>query len=125
MIRAAKIRAAKTDMIEAHEGEMAENQAQRSAVRDFAKTLAEDHTDSYGQLSVLASKTGVSILKGVKFQQRSKVRNRILAKALLTLELWPLCRSQKSASFSPPILGAGFRHYLAAFPARNHTRRAG
>jgi putative membrane protein len=59
------ITAAKTDMTEAHEGQMAENQASRTEVKDFAKTLVQDHTESYAHLTELASKTGVSIPKGI------------------------------------------------------------
>lgn len=57
--------AAKTDMTEAHEGQMAENQARRPDVKDFAKTLDQDHTESYEHLTELSAKTGVSIPKGI------------------------------------------------------------
>lgn len=57
--------AAKTDMTEAHEGQLAQDQAMRSDVKEFGKTLVQDHTDSYHQLSELASKAGVSIPKGI------------------------------------------------------------
>ncbi len=59
------IAAARTDMIEAHEGQMAESQAKRADVKDLAKTLVQDHTESYEQLTALAAKTGVSIPKGI------------------------------------------------------------
>ncbi len=59
------ITAARTDMIEAHEGQMAESQAKREDVKDFAKTLVQDHTQSYEQLTALAAKTGVSIPTGI------------------------------------------------------------
>jgi putative membrane protein len=59
------ITAARTDMIEAHEGQMAENQANRADIKDFGKTLVQDHTQDYGQLTALASKTGVAIPKGI------------------------------------------------------------
>jgi putative membrane protein len=57
--------AAKTDMTEAHEGQMAENQANRADVKEFAKTIVQDHTDSYQQLTELSSKLGVTIPKGI------------------------------------------------------------
>lgn len=57
--------AAKTDMTEAHEGQLAGNQARRADVKDFAKTLVQDHTESYQHLTELAAKTGVSIPKGI------------------------------------------------------------
>jgi len=59
------ITAARTDMIEAHEGQMAENQANRADVKDFGKTLVQDHTQDYGQLTALANKTGITIPKGI------------------------------------------------------------
>lgn len=57
--------AARTDMTEAHEGQIAENQAGRAEVKDFAKALVQDHTESYVQLSELAGKIGVSIPKAI------------------------------------------------------------
>ena len=59
------VMAAKTDMLEAHEGQMAENQANQSDVKDLGRTLVQDHTDSYQHLTALAAKTGVSIPKGI------------------------------------------------------------
>lgn len=59
------IAAAKTDMTEAHKGEMAETLADRPDVRDFAKALVQDHTESYRSLADLAGKTGISIPKGI------------------------------------------------------------
>jgi putative membrane protein len=59
------ITAARTDMIEAHEGQMAESQANRANVKDFGKLLVQDHTQSYEQLTALSSKAGVSIPKGI------------------------------------------------------------
>lgn len=59
------ITAARTDMIEAHEGQMAENQANRANVKDLGKLLVQDHTQSYEELTALSSKTGVSIPKGI------------------------------------------------------------
>lgn len=59
------ITAAKDNMIEAHEGQMAESQATRSDVKDLGKTLDQDHTDAYGKLSELAAKLGVDIPKGI------------------------------------------------------------
>ena len=59
------ITAAKTDMIEAHEGQMAETQASQTHVKEFGKTLAKDHIASYERLTELAAKTGVTIPKGI------------------------------------------------------------
>ena len=57
--------AARTDMVIAHEGEMAQNQAKRDDVKTFGKTLAQDEADDYAHLSKLATKTGVSIPNGI------------------------------------------------------------
>lgn len=57
--------AAKADMTEAHEGQMAEVQANRADVKAFGKTLAEDHAEAYWQLKELAAKTGVTIPAGI------------------------------------------------------------
>lgn len=57
--------AARMDMIEAHEGQMAESQATRAEVKDFAKGLVQDHSQSYGQLTNLSAKMGVAIPKGI------------------------------------------------------------
>jgi putative membrane protein len=59
------VTAAQTDMTEAHEGEMAESQANRADVKDLGQTLVKDHTQSYGELSMLAAKTDVAIPKGI------------------------------------------------------------
>ena len=52
-------------MTEAHEGQMAERQATRAEVKNFAKTLVSYHTESYEHLTELAAKTGESIPKGI------------------------------------------------------------
>ena len=57
--------AARTDMTEAHEGQMAETQATRADVKDFAKSLVDDCTASYTQLSRIAAREGVNIPKGI------------------------------------------------------------
>jgi len=59
------IMAAKSDMTEAHEGQMAEQRARRNEIKTFAKTLVQDHTESYERLTELAAKTGVAIPKGI------------------------------------------------------------
>ena len=59
------IMAAKSDMTEAHEGEIAANQASRTDVKELAKTLIQDHTESYQHLTALAAKTSISIPKGI------------------------------------------------------------
>ena len=59
------ITAARTDMIEAHEGQIAADRATQSDVKDLAKALINDHTQDYEQLTILATKTGVKIPKGI------------------------------------------------------------
>jgi putative membrane protein len=59
------VMAARTDMTEAHEGQMAQNQAGSAGAKDLGKALVQDHTQSYAELTALAAKTGVSIPKGI------------------------------------------------------------
>lgn len=68
------ISAAKTDMTQAHEGQMAENQGRSDDVKNLAKTLVQDHTNSYTQLSELAAKEGVSIPKGINASRNPSIR---------------------------------------------------
>jgi putative membrane protein len=68
------ISAAKTDMTKAHEGQMAETQGRSDDVKNFAKTLVQDHTNSYTQLSELAAKEGVSIPKGINASRNPSIR---------------------------------------------------
>jgi putative membrane protein len=56
-------------MIEAHEGQQAQSQAERADVKAFGKTLDQDHTRSYEVLTELASKTGISIPRGIDTAQ--------------------------------------------------------
>jgi putative membrane protein len=57
--------AAKTDMTEAHEGQLSANQATRDDVKSFAQALVRDHTEAYTELSQLAQKDGVPIPTGI------------------------------------------------------------
>jgi putative membrane protein len=59
------ITVAQSDMTEAHEGQMAQNQAGRADVKDLGKTLATDSAHSYEELSSLAAKNSVAIPKGI------------------------------------------------------------
>jgi putative membrane protein len=56
---------AKSDMTEAHKGQLAQDQGTRSDIKEFAKTIVKDHTESYQQLTGLAAKVSVSIPKGI------------------------------------------------------------
>ena len=57
--------AAKADMTEANEGQIAENQAARADVKDLGKTMVQDHTENYSRLTALAAQDGVSIPTGI------------------------------------------------------------
>jgi putative membrane protein len=57
--------AAQTDMLEAHLGQMAADQAAGQDVKDYAQMLVTDHTANYQQLTVLAAKDGFTIPKGL------------------------------------------------------------
>ncbi|MGA8731030.1 MAG: DUF4142 domain-containing protein [Terracidiphilus sp.] len=57
--------AAQTDMMEAHLGQMAQNQAGRQDVKDYAQTLVTDHTSDYQQLTEAAGKANLTVPKGL------------------------------------------------------------
>ena len=57
--------AAETDMLEAHLGQMAADQAASPEVKDYASMLVTDHTGDYQQLTALAAKDGLNIPKGL------------------------------------------------------------
>jgi putative membrane protein len=57
--------AAQTDMLEAHLGQMAANQAADQAVKDYAQMLVTDHTGDYQQLTALAAKDGFTVPQGL------------------------------------------------------------
>jgi putative membrane protein len=57
--------AAQTDMLEAHLGQMAANQASRQEVKDYAQMLVSDHTADYQQLGSLAAKDSLNVPNGL------------------------------------------------------------
>jgi putative membrane protein len=57
--------AAQTDMLEAHLGQMAADQAASQEVKDYAQMLVTDHTGDYQQLSALAAKDGLTVPTGL------------------------------------------------------------
>jgi putative membrane protein len=71
---------ATTDMTEAHEGQVAENQANRADVKDFAKTLIQDHTESYSEIAQLAAKTGISIPTGINVAKNREIQQLVRLK---------------------------------------------
>jgi len=74
------ITAARADMTEAHEGQMAENQATQADVKTFAKTLVDDHTSAYAELSELAAKLNVTIPKGIDVAKNQTIVQLVHAK---------------------------------------------
>ena len=67
------ITAARDDMTQAHEGQMAESQAARADVKSFAKTLVDDHTADYTQVSQLAAKVGVTVPTGINTSRNATI----------------------------------------------------
>jgi putative membrane protein len=57
--------AAQADMTMAHIGQMAEERGANGKVKEFAKSLVQDHTNDYRSLSDVAMKTGDSIPKAI------------------------------------------------------------
>jgi len=57
--------AAQTDMLEAHLGQMAQDQADAQAVKDYAQMLITDHTSDYQKLGPLAAKMSLTVPKGL------------------------------------------------------------
>lgn len=57
--------AAQTDMLEAHLGQMAANQASRQDVKDYAQMLVSDHTSDYQKLGTLATKANLTEPQGL------------------------------------------------------------
>ena len=57
--------AAQTDMMEAHLGQVAAEQAASQNVKDFAQMLVADHTNDYQQLTAAAGKASLTVPKGL------------------------------------------------------------
>jgi putative membrane protein len=57
--------AAQTDMMEAHLGQMAADQASSQNVKTYAQMLVTDHTADYQQLGTLAAKAGLTVPTGL------------------------------------------------------------
>ncbi len=66
--------AAQTDMLEAHLGQMAQDQANAQDVKDFAQMLVTDHTNSYNQLAQIATQAGLTIPKGLGPEQDKMIK---------------------------------------------------
>jgi putative membrane protein len=57
--------AAQTDMLEAHVGQLAGDQAAQQGVKDYAQMLVKDHTKDYDQVSLVAGKASLKVPKGL------------------------------------------------------------
>lgn len=65
--------AAEADMVEAHFGQMAQDQASRQDIKDYGQMLVTDHTANYNDLNALATKAGVDIPKGIDAKDNKKI----------------------------------------------------
>jgi putative membrane protein len=62
------------DMTGAHEGEMAQNKASHAEVKDFARMLVKDESESFGHLAELAAKDGVAIPRGIDAARIAEIK---------------------------------------------------
>ena len=65
--------AAQTDMLEAHLGQMAQNQADAQAVKDYAQMLISDHTSDYQKLGLLTAKEGMNLPNGLDAEHNKMI----------------------------------------------------
>ncbi len=65
--------AAVSNMTEAHLGEMAEGKAAKTGIKDYGQMLVKDHTKAYEELTVLDSKLGQSIPRGINVRRDKAV----------------------------------------------------
>ncbi len=61
--------AAQSDMTEAHLGQLAQQNGSSQAVKDLATKLVTDHTADYTKLTMLATKAGLTVPKGLGADQ--------------------------------------------------------
>ena len=66
--------AAQTDMLEAHLGQMAQEQSDSQAVKDFAQMLVTDHTADYNQITQVATQAGATVPKGLGPEQDKMIK---------------------------------------------------
>lgn len=62
------------DMTGAHEGQMAQDKAANPQVKDFARMLVKDESESFGHLAELANRNGVSIPRGINAAKIPEIR---------------------------------------------------
>jgi putative membrane protein len=65
--------AAKANMTEAHEGQMAAEQASRTDVKNFGVTLVQDHTQAYKDLQQVATTVGFDIPNGINTAKDAQI----------------------------------------------------
>jgi putative membrane protein len=65
--------AAQTDMMEAHLGQLAAEQAANQNVKEFAQMLVTDHTSDYQQLTAAAGKASLTVPKGLDAAHDKKI----------------------------------------------------
>jgi len=65
--------AAHDEMTEAHLGQMAEANAEKSAVKDFAAKLDREDSEAYSSLTALAAKEGAAVPKGIDIRRNTPV----------------------------------------------------
>jgi putative membrane protein len=63
--------AADIDMLEAHLGQMAQNQASSAEVKNFGQTLEQDHSKAYGQLLELGDKIHEQVPRGIDVRKQA------------------------------------------------------
>ena len=62
------------DMTGAHEGRLAEDKTTNAEVKDFARMLVKDESESFGHLEEVASKAGVTIPRGINSARIPEIR---------------------------------------------------
>jgi len=63
------------DMTGAHQGQLAENRAAKPEVKDFARMLVKDESESYGHLEQVAARTGATIPRGINTGHIPEIRS--------------------------------------------------
>lgn len=65
--------AAQTDMLEAHLGQMAQDQAGSQAVKDYAQMLVTDHTNDYQKLQPEVEKMNLTFPKALDAEENKMI----------------------------------------------------
>lgn len=62
------------DMTGAHEGRLAQDKGANAEVKDFARMLVKDDSESFGHLEEVAAKAGVTIPRGIDTARIPEIR---------------------------------------------------